>query len=98
MTDESEPGIQRRFRDLGVDVTEERAIRYVVRQLRFGRHIDEVLTDPYLTSRLGEVARDSILQHPTVIKALEQEIRQQFADYSSMTRREAEEPQVPAEE
>jgi hypothetical protein len=88
MTDDVAPvvrGIQKRFRDLSVDVREERVIRYVVKQLRLGRHVDEIMNDPYLTAHTSEVHRAQMLQNPAVIKAIEEEIRRQFASYRSVT-------------
>ena len=84
MTDEVEPvvrGIQKRFRDLSVDVREERVIRYIVKQLRLGRRIDAILEDPYLASHASASGRAQILENPAVIRAIEDEIRRQFASY-----------------
>lgn len=95
MTDETEPiahGIQKRFRDLSIDVREERLIRYVVKQLRLGRKMDEVMADPYVSEHTSEVTRAKILQHPEIIEAVEAEIKQQFADYSSDTHAGSEGP------
>jgi hypothetical protein len=88
VTDEVAPvvsGIQKRFRDLSVDVRGERVIRYIVKQLCLGRHIDDILSDSYLMAHTTEVARAQILQSPAVIKAIEQEIAHQFATYRSAT-------------
>ncbi len=88
MTDDLDPvvrGIQKRFRDLSVDVREERFLRYIVNQLRLGRHIDEIMADSYMTDRTSEVRRAQILQNPAVIKAIEEEIAREFASYRSAT-------------
>jgi ribosomal protein L40E len=88
MPDEVEPvvrGIQKRFRDLSVDVREERIIRYIVNQLSQGRHMDEILNDPYLTAHTTEVHRAQLLQNPAVIRAIEEEIHKQFAGYKTVT-------------
>jgi hypothetical protein len=88
MTDDVEPvirGIQKRFRDLSVDVREERILRYIVKQLRLGRHIDSILEDSYMTLHTSEEGRAEILQNPLVIHAIEEEISRQFAGYSSET-------------
>jgi hypothetical protein len=78
--------IEKRFRDLSVDVRGERVIRYIVRQLCLGRHIDGIMSDAYLLTHTSEVARAQILQNPAVIKAIEQEISQQFATFRSATK------------
>ena len=88
MSDDVEPvvrGIEKRFRDLAVDVREERVIRYIVSQLRLGRHIDAVLDDPYTTAHTSEVGRAQMLQNPEVIRAIEEEMQRQFASYRSVT-------------
>ena len=88
MTDEVEPvvrGIQKRFRDLSVDVREERVIRYIVGQVRSGRRIDTVMADEYLTTHASAVERAQMLENPAVIKAIEEEIQQQFASYRMVT-------------
>jgi hypothetical protein len=88
MTDDIEPivrGIEKRFRDFAVDVREERVIRYIVKQVRLGRHFDDVLADPYMTTHASDAVRAHLLQHPAVIRAIEEEIRNEFADYRSGT-------------
>lgn len=87
MADEVEPvvsGIQKRFRDLSVDVREERVIRYIVNQLRKGRRVDEIMSDTYITNHTSEVQRAQILENPAVIRAIEEEIRRQFETYQSV--------------
>lgn len=84
MTDEVEPvvrGIQKRFRDLSVDVREERVIRYIVKQLRLGRKMDAILADPYLITHTSGTDREALIENPAVIRAIEEEIRRQFASY-----------------
>jgi hypothetical protein len=88
MTDDCDPvirGIQKRFRDLSVDVREERVIRYIVKQLRAGRHVDEIMADSYLVEHTTEVHRDQILQNPALIRVIEEEIAREFASYRSAT-------------
>ncbi len=88
MTDDDEhviQGIQKRFRDLSVDVREERILRYIVKQLRLGRHIDSILEDGYMKLHTSTESRAEILQNPLVIHAIEEEISRQFAGYRSAT-------------
>ncbi|NLE11281.1 MAG: hypothetical protein GX630_07210 [Actinobacteria bacterium] len=88
MTDEVDPvvrGIDKRFRDLSVSVRGERVIRYIVKQLRFGRPIDEILGDTYLIAQTSPVQRAELLENPAVIRVIEEEIRKQFAGYRSVT-------------
>ncbi len=84
MTEKPEqPGsdVSKRFRDLTADVREERLVWYVVRQLRLGRHLDDVLKDEYVVNHSMETTRMALLEHPEVIQALEAGLRSQFADF-----------------
>lgn len=88
MTDEVEPvvrGIEKRFRDLSVNVRGERVIRYIVKQVGFGRPIDEILGDEYLIAHTTPIQRAELLENPTVIRVIEEEIQKQFAGYRSDT-------------
>ncbi len=88
MTDEVDPavqGIPKRFRDLSVDVREERLIRYIVKQLGLGRHLDDIMNDQEIVAHTSEVKRAALMQNSTVLKAIEEEIKRQFSDYSSVT-------------
>lgn len=86
MTDELEPvvkGIQRRFRDLSANVREERVIRHIVKQVRLGRHLDDILNDQYMLAHTSATDREELLANPALIRTVEEEVRRQFADYSS---------------
>ena len=88
MPDNVEPvihGIEKRFRDLSVDVRGERLIRYIVNQLQLGRHIDAILSDSYVSEHTSAEGRAQMMQNPAVIRAIEDEIRQQFDGYRSAT-------------
>jgi hypothetical protein len=74
-------GIEHRFHDLSADVREERLIRYVVHHVKGGRHVNDILNDPYVVAHFDETARDRVLENPEVIESIEQQIRRQFADY-----------------
>jgi len=88
MTDDAAPagqGIPKRFRDLSVDVREERLIRYIVKQLGQGRHIDDIMNDHEIMAHTSEVKRASLMQNHTVLKAIEEEMKRQFSEYGSLT-------------
>jgi hypothetical protein len=74
-------GIERRFHDLSADVREERLIRYVVHQVKSGRHVNDILKDSYVVDHLDETARGRILESPEVIESIEEQTRHDFADY-----------------
>jgi hypothetical protein len=46
-----------------------RLIEYVVRQLRAGRPLHEVLDDPYVVNRSNLVDRRALLEEPEVVEA-----------------------------
>lgn len=78
--------IQERFRDLSVNVRDERLLRYISKQLGEGRRLDDILTDQYIITHTSETKRAQLLENPHVLRAIEGEIKKQFADYDSATR------------
>jgi hypothetical protein len=83
MTGKRDPksrGIEDRFHDLSVDVREERLVRYITHQVEQGRRVTDIVNDPYVVQHFDEVARSRILEHPGVIKSIEESLRRQFAD------------------
>jgi hypothetical protein len=46
-----------------------RLIQYVVRQLRAGRKLADVLEDPYVVNRSNLVDRRALLEEPEVVEA-----------------------------
>jgi hypothetical protein len=84
MSEKSEPpgrGIESRFRDLSADVRKERLVRYIVRQVGSGRHVDDILKDPYVIAHSDYISRERILEDPQVIQGIEEQLRRQFAGY-----------------
>ena len=78
--------IQERFRDLSVNVRDERLLRYISKQVGEGRRLDDILTDEYVITHTSETKRAQLLQNPHVLRAIEGEIKKQFANYDSVTR------------
>jgi hypothetical protein len=72
--------IKKFFEDLASDPIEERVVEYVIREVHNGRHLMEVINDPYVKNRLNEEKTHAIFENPEVVDALESEIQQ------SMTR------------
>lgn len=69
-------GIQEEIRKMVGDgsAAHKRLIEYVVRQLRSGRDLDEVLEDPYVTNRISAIERRALLEEPEVIEAAGSEL------------------------
>jgi len=78
--------IQERFRDLSVNVRDERLLRYISKQVGEGRRLDDILTDQYIITHTTETKRAQLLENPHILRAIEGEIKKQFADYDSVTR------------
>jgi hypothetical protein len=66
------------FADLTSDPIEERVIEYVIREVHNGRHLMEVMNDPYVRNRLTDAKRAEVLENPEVMDALEEEIHSAF--------------------
>lgn len=73
--------ITRFFEELGEDVLEERVVQYIVRELKNGRHLKEILEDPYVTNRLSEEKVAKILSNPEIIDTLQQQIEKTFEEF-----------------
>jgi hypothetical protein len=67
------------FSEMATDPVEERVVEYVVREVRNGRRLMEVIDDPYVRNRLNDEKRSEILDNSEIVEALEQEIRASMA-------------------
>ncbi len=70
--------IQRFMDELATDAVEERVVDYVVREVRNGRKLKNVLADPYVKNRLNEEKVNHVLENPEVAAAIEQKIAEAF--------------------
>jgi hypothetical protein len=84
------PDVRDRFHDLSVNERDERLIRYITKQLGQGHNLDDILTDEYMLSHTSEAKRAELMQNPRVIRALQDEIKRQFAEYGSSPKPTAE--------
>jgi hypothetical protein len=64
--------------DLALDVAEERIVEYVIREVRNGRKLVQVLGDPYVKNRLNEEKVARVLENPEVSAAIEEQIGNAF--------------------
>lgn len=83
-----------RMHDWTNSVAYDRLVRYIVNQLHEGRHLDAIMGDSYIQSSADEAKRAHLIQMPQVIQALNDSIKQQFADFDSKTRPKGENPQT----
>ncbi len=70
--------IQRLFEDMGVDVVEERMIRFIVQEIHNGKSLDEAMAEPYVTNNTSAEWRKEVLERPEVVRAVEEEIQKTF--------------------
>ena len=64
--------------DFTSDILEERAVSFIIRELRQGRSLGSILEDPYIKNRLDEDKVARVLENEALIKAIESEISQAF--------------------
>lgn len=83
-----------RMHDWTDSVAYDRLVRYIVNQLHEGRHLDDIMNDSYIQSSADAAKRAHLIQKPQVIQALNDSIKQQFADFDSKTRRKGENPEA----
>ena len=57
-----------------IERSEERVARYIVREHKRGRSLDEILDDPYVRNRCSEQELARVLERPEVIHALGDDI------------------------
>lgn len=81
MASKQEPSSRGRFHDLSADVREERLVRYILHNVQNGRRVKDIVNDEYVVEHFDEVARGRIMEHPQIIKGIEEHLRRQFAGY-----------------
>lgn len=67
------------FADLTKNPIEERVVQYVIKEVHHGRHLSEVLDDPYVKNRLSEEKIQHMLTHnKELIEAVQKELEAAF--------------------
>jgi anaerobic ribonucleoside-triphosphate reductase len=66
--------IKELLEDLSEDIIEERVVNYIIRELRMGRPISEVLEDPYIKNRVSDEKLGELLQNKELISTVEREL------------------------
>jgi hypothetical protein len=64
--------------ELAEDPLEEMVVEYVIREVRNGRRLSEVLHDPYVRNRLDDERITKVMENPAVIDAVEGSISKSF--------------------
>jgi hypothetical protein len=58
--------------------TEDMLVEHVVREVRRGRHLGDVMTDPFIVQRTSEAERRALLDHVEIVRAVGQAVTQQI--------------------
>ena len=78
MSESLSDAVQRYLEELRLDVSEERVLNYIVREVRLGRKLSEVVADPYVENRVDKDQLGRLLENKEVIEAVEVELEQAF--------------------
>ena len=70
--------IQRYLEEMRLDVSEERVMNYIVREVHLKRKLSEVVTDPYVENRVDKDQLGRLLENKEVIEAVESELDKAF--------------------
>ncbi len=71
--------IQRFLEELRLDISEERVLNYIVREVHLGRKLSDVVRDPYVENRVDKDQLGRVLENKDVIEAVEEELAQAFS-------------------
>jgi hypothetical protein len=50
--------------------TEEMLVHHVLEEVRKGRHLEEILRDPYIVNRTSELERRALLDNTEIVRAV----------------------------
>jgi gamma-glutamyltranspeptidase len=70
--------IQRLFADMGVEIVEERMLRFIVQEIHNGKSLQEALNEPYVLNNTKPEWRRQILDRPEIVHAVEEELEKTF--------------------
>jgi hypothetical protein len=78
VADSVDSKLRKFLEELAEDPLEEMVVEYVIREVRNGRRLAEVLQDPYVRNRLDEDRISKVMENPAVIDAVEGSISKSF--------------------
>ena len=70
--------IQRLFEDMGVDVVEERVLRFILQEIHCGKTLEEALDEPYVVNNTKPSWRRVVLERSEIANAVEEEVENAF--------------------
>ncbi|MCL2332167.1 MAG: hypothetical protein FWC54_01600 [Actinomycetia bacterium] len=72
--DRSKPETSESGYQFGIGVLERRAINYIIDELDAGRHLFDILKDPYIKNRIDPIKMQQLLADPELLEAFREEI------------------------
>ncbi|HZD59791.1 MAG TPA: hypothetical protein VE439_05000 [Anaerolineae bacterium] len=64
------------FKEAGTNVLEDRVARYIVNELRAGKKLSEILSDPYVVNRVRREHLIHVLEHKEILVEFEARIKE----------------------
>lgn len=71
--------IRQFLEELDADIVEERVVDYIIKGIQDGRELRVVLSDPYITNRVGEGKLERLISdNPEIIETVEKQLKAAF--------------------
>lgn len=78
MSETLSDAIQRYLEEMRLDISEERVMNYIVREVHLGRKLSAVVQDAYVENRVDKDQLGRLLENKEVIEAVEEELATAF--------------------
>jgi hypothetical protein len=78
MSETLSQAIQRYLEEMKLDVSEERVMNYIIREVHLGRRLSEVIQDAYVVNRVDENQLKRLLENKEIIMSVEEELDKAF--------------------
>ncbi len=78
MSETLSDAIQRYLEEMRLDISEERVMNYIVREVHLGRKLSAVVQDAYVKNRVDKDQLGRLLENKEVIEAVEEELATAF--------------------
>ena len=72
--------IQRYLEEMRLDISEERVMNYIVREVRLRRKLSDVIQDAYVENRVDKDQLGHLLENKEIIEAVEEELDKAFEE------------------
>lgn len=70
--------IEELFKEFGENVVEERVADYIIKELREGRQLSDILNDTYVKNHVSGDHLTHVLENKKLLKAFEDSVKQGF--------------------